>query len=108
MQRWVQQADGHWQAVHGPEDALKVLGLVALQLLESLLSSRRLQLHGSNHAAHSGNALVGGKEHVLCAGQADALGAVGDGNLCVERQGKTRCREGWGKQTSKSVGWIGN
>lgn len=30
VQWGVQQADGHWKAIHGPEDALKVLHLVAL------------------------------------------------------------------------------
>mmetsp|Transcript_69740 Transcript_69740/g.153830 ORF Transcript_69740/g.153830 Transcript_69740/m.153830 type:complete len:399 (+) Transcript_69740:474-1670(+) len=83
VQRRVQHAHGDRQAIHGTEDALKVLTLVLLQLLERLGSRRRLKLHGSNHAAHGSNALRRAEEHVLGTGEADALGTIGARHLGV-------------------------
>eukprot|EP00955_Chlamydomonas_euryale_P078191 363104-Chlamydomonas_euryale.AAC.1 len=83
VQRWVQQADGDRQAVHGVEDALEVFTLVLLQLLEGVGLGWGVQLHRRNHAPHGRDALRRAEEHVLRACQANALGAVGTRHLCV-------------------------
>mmetsp|Transcript_37749 Transcript_37749/g.118185 ORF Transcript_37749/g.118185 Transcript_37749/m.118185 type:complete len:920 (-) Transcript_37749:644-3403(-) len=80
VQRRVEEAHGHGQAVHGLEDALEVFALLGEQLGDGggfLL--RRLR---EDHAAHGGEASLV-EEHVLRAHEADALGAVlaGDGGV---------------------------
>ena len=71
VQRRVEQAHRHGQAVHGREDGLEVLLLDQAQLLEGvgLLLGRLSQ----DHAAHDGEAVLA-QEHVLGAAQSDALG----------------------------------
>mmetsp|Transcript_26972 Transcript_26972/g.58961 ORF Transcript_26972/g.58961 Transcript_26972/m.58961 type:complete len:401 (+) Transcript_26972:1568-2770(+) len=71
MQGRVQQPDGDRQALHGPEDALKVGPLEGQQVSQGLKAGLLALRH--NHPPHSRNALLTGKEHVLSAAQADAL-----------------------------------
>ena len=72
VQRRVEQADRHRQALHRLEQALEVALLERQQLLEALapLLGRR----GQDHRDHLLVALVA-EEHVLGAAQADPLGA---------------------------------
>jgi hypothetical protein len=72
MQRRIQEADGDRVALHRPEDGLEVAALHGEKLGQRTLSPR--DVLGDDHLPH-GEEPVAGKEHVLGAAQADALGA---------------------------------
>ncbi len=72
MQRWIQQAHGHRQAIHDPEQGQHVLFLKGQQALQVALPL--FLVFSEDHAAHLVNALCV-EEHVLGAAQADAFGA---------------------------------
>ncbi len=71
VQRRVEQADGHRQAGHGPEDAVEVLALEGQQLGQVLLALGGVL--GHDHVAHMRQTVLL-HEHVLGAAEADALG----------------------------------
>ena len=82
VHRRVDQADGDGQGVHGPEQAVEVRTLEGQQDRQGRVA---LDLGlGQDHLLHGGQA-VGLEEHVLGAGQADALGAEAAGALRVHR-----------------------
>ena len=83
MQRRIEQADRHGQAVHGLEDALEVLALNRLELGQGLATSGFVV--GEDHLAHRIDP-VALKEHVLGAAQADAFGAEFPGHHRVVRR----------------------
>ena len=72
MERRVEQADGHRQAGHRPEDPLEVALLEGAQLVEVLHPVGGVL--GHDHALHDRQAVLA-LEHVLGAAEADALGA---------------------------------
>ncbi len=72
VQRRVQEADGRRAAIQGLEDADEVLALERQQLGQGLFAAG--DVIGQDHLAHRDDA-VAFEEHVLGAGQADALGA---------------------------------
>ena len=72
VERRIEQADGHRQAVHRLEDADEVLLLVGLEGREGLLPP--LLVVGEDHLPHVDDPLAL-EEHVLGAAEADALGA---------------------------------
>ena len=71
MQRRVEQADGHRQAVHRLEEALEVALLQRQQLVEG---GATVPIGGQDRPDHL-RAAVGAEEHVLGPAQADPLGA---------------------------------
>ena len=71
VQRRIEQADGDRQRFHGLEQTDKVGALHRQQLLERVAAV--LLVVGQNHGAHVPDAVFG-KEHVLGAAEADALG----------------------------------
>ena len=83
VQRRVEQADGHRQALHRPEDAVEVLALERQQLGQVLLALGGVGRH--DHVAHVRQALLL-HEHVLGAAEADALGAELAGLLRILRR----------------------
>ena len=80
MQRGIEQADGDRVALHRLEDALKVAALHGQDLVERALAL--LLGARDDHLAHGGDAVVG-EEHVLGAGQADALRAEVEGHAGI-------------------------
>jgi hypothetical protein len=79
VQRRVEQADGHRQAVHRLEDALEVLPLDGQQLLER---PRRLSRFSARIISRMAM-MRSPEEHVLGPAEADALGAELAGPLGV-------------------------
>ena len=71
VQRRIEQADGHRQAVHRLEDADEVLLLVRLERGQGLLAAGLVV--GEDHLPHVDDALAF-EEHVLGAAEADPLG----------------------------------
>ena len=72
MQRRVEGANGHGQAVHFAEDADEVFALQRLHLGQG--GSPFFDVFGNDHLADGADP-VAFKEHVLCAAKADPLGA---------------------------------
>ena len=72
VQRRIQQADGHGQVAHLPEQGEHVLPLEFQQLVQ--VTPPLVFVLGEDHGAHDVDA-VAVEEHVLGAAQADALGA---------------------------------
>ena len=83
VQRRVKETDGDGQVVHGLKDALEVLPLEALDLLEGLGLARGTKLLGGNHAPHRSNAGLAGEEHVLSAHEPNSRSSVVTRNLAV-------------------------
>ncbi len=75
MQRRVNQADDHRQAVHGAEDAVEVVVLQFGELVQRLLLG--LRISGQDVVLEELRTVA--QEHVLGAAQADALRAIGAG-----------------------------
>ncbi len=76
VQRWVEQADGGGQAVECLEDADEILTLVRQEFGQGGFAV--IGFLGDDHFAHGIDA-VALEEHVLCAAEADADCAEGDG-----------------------------
>src|SRR5262249_11930244 len=78
---WVEQADGHGEAVHRLEDADEVLLLERLELGERGLATRLVVCEDHLPRGYDPVLLRSGliEEHVLGAAQADPLGAVRPG-----------------------------
>jgi len=72
VQRRIEGADGDGQRPHGLEEADEVGALHGQELLER--GAAVLLGGGEDHGAHVLDAVFG-KEHVLCAAEADAFGA---------------------------------
>ena len=71
MQRWIQQTDRHWIAIHDSEQFRDVLPLHDQQLVQGLSSISLIS--GQDHLPHGYNSLSF-EEHVLSADKANALG----------------------------------
>ncbi len=76
VQRRIEQADRHRQAVHDGEEAGEIEALHRQQLVER--QPPALLIDGEDHLAHHMDALAL-EEHVLGAAKADAFGAEGAG-----------------------------
>jgi hypothetical protein len=70
-QRWIQQTDRHWIAIHDSEQFRDVLPLHDQQLVQGLSSISLIS--GQDHLPHGYNSLSF-EEHVLSADKANALG----------------------------------
>ena len=82
VQRRIERADHHREAVHGFEQAGEIGALHGQQLQQRF--APRLLIARQNHGLHVRNAVLG-EEHVLGAAQADALGAEFRAGLRVAR-----------------------
>ncbi len=82
MQRRIERADHHREAVHGLEEAGEILALHGQQLLQGFAAA--LFVARQNHGLHVLDAAFG-EEHVLRAAEADAFGAEAAGGLGVAR-----------------------
>ena len=82
VQRRIERADHHREAVHGLEQAGEILALHGQQLGQGLAAG--LLVARQNHGLHVLDAVLG-EEHVLGAAQADAFGAELAGRLGVAR-----------------------
>ena len=82
VQRRIEGANHHGQAVHGFEEAGEIPALHGQELGQSLAAG--LLVARQDHGLHVGDAVLG-EEHVLGAAQADALGAEPAGRLGVAR-----------------------
>ena len=89
VQRRIEQADRHRQALHRLEDADEVLALERQQLRQGRLAASS-SFVGQDHLPHGEDA-VAVEEHVLGAAQADALGAELAGPLGVGRACRRWC-----------------
>ena len=82
VQRRIERADHHREAVHGLEEAGEILALHGQQPLQGFAAG--LFVARQNHGLHVLDAAFG-EEHVLRAAEADAFGAEAAGGLGVTR-----------------------